>query len=111
MKDLASACVAVLALAGCSGDREPSATVKEIVPSAAYNDTSVAVAIQGGPFRPSYTIDLGGGAAAIQQGAFVASLVPWAEGEAPEPFAGLAWKNAGLPRSEEHTSELQSHSD
>jgi hypothetical protein len=106
MRVSASACVAVLGLAGCSGDPEPPATVSQVVPSAAYNDTPVAVTIQGGPFRPSYTIDLGNGGASIRETAFVALLLPWAQDEPPAAMEALSWKNgtelaaevpAGLP--------------
>lgn len=85
--------VAVLALAGCGGDPEPPATVSRLAPSAGYNDGPVDAFIQGGPFRPAYTIDVSAGSASIQPAAFTAWLLPWAQGQPARRLDDLVWKS------------------
>jgi hypothetical protein len=63
------------AAAGCAGGERPAA-VTAVVPTEGYNDSAIDIAVQGGPFRPSYTIDTGSGHGSIDLGAFSAFISP-----------------------------------
>jgi hypothetical protein len=71
---VASPLVGALVLASCAGSTEPPVAVTAVMPAAAYNDASVSIVIQGGPFRPAYDIDTSGGSTTPELGAFTAFL-------------------------------------
>ena len=90
----ASLGVASLLAAACTGSTEPSVSITALMPAAAYNDTTVALAIEGGPFRPSYEIDTSAGTAVTQLGAFTAFLVGHVPSEQVRPVESLMWLSA-----------------
>jgi hypothetical protein len=80
--------------AGCGETAESAASIEEVVPSEGYNDVPVDVAIRGGPFRPSYSVDLRSGQTSIARGAFSAFLMP-ADVVASQSIGalGLVWRS------------------
>ncbi|HEX4403305.1 MAG TPA: IPT/TIG domain-containing protein [Polyangia bacterium] len=58
----------------CAGSTEPPVAVTGVMPVAAFNDATVSIVIEGGPFRPAYDIDTSGGATTAELGAFTAFL-------------------------------------
>jgi hypothetical protein len=81
--------------AGCGETVESAASIDEVIPSEGYNDVPVAVAIRGGPFRPSYSVDLGNGKTSIARGAFSAFLAPAGLPSAGIGALGLTWHSGG----------------
>jgi hypothetical protein len=80
----------MLVSAGCAGNVEPPVTITAVTPPAAYSDSTVSLVIEGGPFRPIYDVDTGGGNETIELGAFTAFLSPSAGGT-PLAADALMW--------------------
>jgi hypothetical protein len=68
--------VTVLVAAGCAGNAEPPLTISAVSPASAYNDSTLSIVIEGGPFRPIYDVDTSGASETTELGAFTAFLEP-----------------------------------
>jgi hypothetical protein len=83
--------VASLFATTCSGSTEPAVGVSAVAPASAYNDETVSIVIEGGPFRAAYDIDTSAGRAMTQLGAFTAFLSPTAPSAQRVAVESLTW--------------------
>jgi hypothetical protein len=84
-------------MAGCGVQGEPTATLSEIVPASAYNDTPVSIQLYGGPFRPSVEVDTYSGTAEVAGAPFQVFLdpSPLIPGRRSIMAAEPTWKDRG----------------
>jgi hypothetical protein len=79
-----------LFVSSCTASTEPRVAVSGVTPASAYSDATVSVVIEGGPFRPVYDIDTGGGQVTTQLDDFTAFLSPTTGGSSVPPDS-LTW--------------------
>jgi len=88
---------------GCGASNEPGAALIAVSPPMAYNDTTSALLIEGGPFRPAYRFDTMAGDTTTEIAAFSALLTPVPGGAAagtdPIPLGDVSWLSIGALRA------------
>lgn len=93
MRFLAAASLGVASLVAmaCAGNTEQAVAISSVSPASAYNEEKVSIVIGGGPFRPVYDIDTGGGRATMELGSFTGFIASPLSADEPRPFDNLLW--------------------